>query len=314
MVLLGQMVVLFVIMLVGYACRRYGIFNDTVVKHLSSLVVNVANPCMILAAAINPGDNVSGYELFITAVLSIAMYAGLIIFAQLVPVILKTPKSDYGIYKALTVFANIGFMGFPLIKSVYGSDALLYAAIFQLPFNLLVYTYGVYVICKSANDEDLSANGQTEKINPLQKMLNIGVVGCIIAITLFFIRPEVPYVIEDIFDYIGDMTPPLSMMIIGDSLSKMNFKKLFANKQLIGYSAIKLLVIPLVGTYIAKLFGVSGALLGVFMIMLATPAATMNVLLAQEYDSNYRTASEGVAITTLLSIATIPLVSLILGL
>lgn len=312
MVLLGQMVVLFVIMLVGLACRKYGIFNDTVVKHISSLVVNVANPCMIIAAAINPEGNVSGQALIITALLSIVMYIGLIVFAQFVPGILKAPKADYGIYRALTVFANIGFMGFPLIKSVYGSEALLFAAIFQLPFNLLVYTYGVYVICKSSNDSD---NGdENAKDNPLKKMLNIGVFGCLIAIALFLIRPAVPYVIENIFDYIGDMTPPLSMMIIGDSLSKMNFKKLFANKQLIGYSIIKLLFIPIAGTYLAMLCGISGTLLGVFMIMLATPAATMNVLLAQEYDSNYQVASEGVAITTLLSIATIPLVSLILGL
>ncbi len=313
MVLLCQMAVLFVIMLVGYACRKYGIFNDTVVKHLSSLVVNVANPCMILAAAINPGDGVSGHELLVTAILSIIMYIGLIIVAFFVPVILKAPKADYGIYMALTVFANIGFMGFPLIKSVYGSDALLYAAIFQLPFNLLVYTYGIYVICKSEENDAANSSSQG-KVNPLRKMLNIGVVGCVIAIILFFIRPTVPYFIEDIFEYIGDMTPPLSMMIIGDSLSKMNFKKLFTNVRILGYSLIKLIIIPIVGTIIARAFGISGVLLGVFMVMLATPAATMNVLLAQEYDSNYQMASEGVAITTLLSIATIPLVSLILGL
>lgn len=311
MVLLGQMFVLFTIMLVGYLCRKYGVFDDYVSKHISSLVVNVANPCMILAAAINPSGEVSGHDLLLTAILSVVMYVFLIAIANFVPYILRVPKSDYGIYRSLTVFANIGFMGFPLIRSAFGSDALLYAAIFQLPFNLLIYTYGVYIICKDYSGDSESTAQKVE--NPFKKMLNIGVVGCIVAILLFFIRPTVPGVIEDIFDYIGDMTPPLSMMIIGDSLSKMDFRKMFTNIRLIGYSIIKLLFIPITGTLLAKLFGIDGTLLGVFVIMLATPAATMNVLLAQEYDSNYEIASEGVAISTILSVITIPIVSLILG-
>lgn len=321
MVLLNQMIVLFIIMMLGFVCRKVGIFNDETVKKLSSLVVNVANPAMILSSAINPGDSIQGHDLLITSIVAIAMYAILLIFAEFVPRILHVPKSDYGIYKSITVFANIGFMGFPLIKAAYGSEALLHTAIFQLPFNLLVYTYGVFVICNSGNyakesegNSSQSAASSISFANSLKKMLNVGVLTCIVAITLFFLRPTVPSVIEDVFNYVGDMTPPLSMMIIGDSLSKINFKKLITNVQLLGYSIIKLLIIPIVGTLAAKSIGVSGLLLPVFMIMLATPAATMNVLLAQEYNSNYKTASEAVALSTVLSIITIPIVSMILGL
>lgn len=310
MVLLKQMIVLFLIMIVGLLCRKAGIINDETSKKLSAIVVNVANPAMILSSAINPGDTIKGHDLLITFILAIVMFAGLMFLAIFIPYLLKAPRSDFGIYRAMTVFANIGFMGFPLIRSVYGPDALLYAAVFQLPFNLLVYTYGVYVICESRNLND----SKEIKRNPIKEIMNIGVVSCIIAIILFFVRPTVPSVIEDVCDYIGDMTPPLSMMIIGDSLSKIDIKKLISNARLLAYSLIKLLVLPITGTLIAKECGIDGVLLGVFMIIMAGPAATMNALLSQQYDSNYQLASEGVALSTILSVATIPLVSLILGL
>lgn len=312
MILLKQMLVLFLIMMVGFICRKVGIINDETSKKLSAIVVNVANPAMILSSAINPGDTVKGHDLLITFILSIAMFAALMVLAIFVPYLLKAPKSDFGIYRSMTVFANIGFMGFPLIRSVYGEDALLYAAIFQLPFNLLVYTYGVYVICESRDAS--SDDDKSPRRNPIKEILNIGVISCIIALILFFVRPTVPSVIEDVCDYIGDMTPPLSMMIIGDSLSKIDIKKLITNVRLLAYSLIKLLIIPVAGTLIARECGIDGVLLGVFMIILAGPAATMNALLSQQYDSNYQLASEGVALSTLLSVATIPLVSLILGL
>lgn len=310
MVLLKQMIVLFLIMIVGLLCRKAGIINDETSKKLSAIVVNVANPAMILSSAINPGDTIKGHDLLITFILAIVMFAGLMFLAIFIPYLLKAPRSDFGIYRAMTVFANIGFMGFPLIRSVYGPDALLYAAVFQLPFNLLVYTYGVYVICESRNLND----SKEIKRNPIKEIMNIGVVSCIIAIILFFVRPTVPSVIEDVCDYIGDMTPPLSMMIIGDSLSKIDIKKLISNARLLAYSFIKLLVLPIAGTLIAKACGIDGVLLGVFMIIMAGPAATMNALLSQQYGSNYQLASEGVALSTILSVATIPLVSLILGL
>lgn len=317
MIILNQMIILFLLMIAGMICRKTNIFNDEVIKKLTMLILNVANPAVILAAAINPGDTISGKELAITGALSVVMYIVLMILAHFMPIVIRAKHGDIGVYKCLTIFGNIGFMGLPIVRSLFGPEALLYAAIFQLPFNILIYTYGVYVLKKDMIEENAevqpNANEQSIHSNPLKDIMNVGVISCLIALVLFFVKIPIPSFIDETFEYLGNLTAPLSMMIIGDSLTKIDIKKLITNVQLLAYSFIRLLIIPLCGAYAAKACGITGTLLGVFIVMIATPAATMNAMFAQQYECNYKVASEGVALTTLLSVATMTIVFLILG-
>lgn len=306
MVVVTQMLILFLIMLTGMVCRKIGIFSDDMVKKLSKLVLNIANPAVILASAVSSGNNVTGKNLAVTGILSLTMFASLIIIAHFIPTLIRAQKSDFGVYKCMTIFGNIGFMGLPLVSAIFGPDATLYVAIFQLPFNVLIYTYGVYVLRKDSQDSDSEITA-----SPMKDILNIGVISCLIAIVLFFTKLPVPYFITKTLDYLGSLTAPLSMMIIGDSLTKINIKSLLKNIQLLSYCIIKLLILPIVGTLIAKSAGINGTLLGVFVVMMATPAGTMNAMLSQQYGGNYKLASEGVALSTLLSIFTIAVVFMI---
>lgn len=306
MVVVTQMLILFLIMLTGMVCRKIGIFSDDMVKKLSKLVLNIANPAVILASAVSSGNNVTGKNLAVTGILSLTMFASLIIIAHFIPTLIRAQKSDFGVYKCMTIFGNIGFMGLPLVSAIFGPDATLYVAIFQLPFNVLIYTYGVYVLRKDSQDSDSEITA-----SPMKDILNIGVISCLIAIVLFFTKLPVPYFITKTLDYLGSLTAPLSMMIIGDSLTKINIKSLLKNIQLLSYCIIKLLILPIVGTLIAKSAGIDGTLLGVFVVMMATPAGTMNAMLSQQYGGNYKLASEGVALSTLLSIFTIAVVFMI---
>lgn len=306
MVVVTQMLILFLIMLTGMVCRKIGIFSDDMVKKLSKLVLNIANPAVILASAVSSGNNITGNNLAVTGILSLTMFASLIIIAHFIPPLIRAQKSDFGVYKCMTIFGNIGFMGLPLVSAIFGPDATLYVAIFQLPFNVLIYTYGVYVLRKDSQDGDNEIT-----VSPMKDILNIGVISCLIAIVLFFTKLPVPYFITKTLDYLGSLTAPLSMMIIGDSLTKINIKSLLKNIQLLSYCIIKLLILPIAGTLIARLAGIDGTLLGVFVVMMATPAGTMNAMLSQQYGGNYKLASEGVALSTLLSIFTIAVVFMI---
>ena len=146
MILLQQMMILFLLMLVGYCCRKCGIFNDEANKRLSSLVVNVANPALILSSGINQDSSIRGMEFVKVFALAWCMFGGLLLVAEVLPRVLRVPAKEQGVYKAMTVFSNIGFMGFPVIQAVYGNEALLYAALFLIPFNVLIYTYGISVM------------------------------------------------------------------------------------------------------------------------------------------------------------------------
>lgn len=300
MILLKQMLVLFILMLVGICCRKCGIFNDESNKRISALVLNVANPALVLSSGINQESVIGGMEFVKTFVLAWAMFGVLMLIAYFIPMLLKAEASEYGIYRTMTIFSNVGFMGFPVIAALFGTLALLYASLFLIPFNVLIYTYGISVM-------------KGEKTGfQLRKILNVGVVSCVITLFIYLTKLPIPIVIENAVDSISGLAAPLSMMIIGDSLTKVNLKKLFCNARMLVFSGIKLLVIPLAGVSVIKLLGLNPMLTGVCMVMLSTPVGSMNAMLAQQYGGDYELASQGVTITTLLAVVTMPLVSFLL--
>ena len=306
MILLQQMMVLFIIMMIGYICRKIGLFGKEASKILSGVVVNIGNPALILSSAINKESEIEGKELAMTMGLAVAFYLVLLVLGEIVPRVLRVEKKNQGVYKVMTVFSNIGFMGFPLLTAMYGSESLLYASLFMIPYNILIYTYGVNAMC--TQEENIS-----QKKIPWKKIFNIGVIACILTIILYLTRIPVPTVVEDVVSTLGNLTAPLSMIVIGDAMSQMKPKELLTDVKLMIFTVIKLLVIPVMGLLILKQFGFSSMLMGVLLVMISTPVGSMTAMLAQQYDGDYELASKGVALTTLLSVVTIPIVSMIMG-
>lgn len=352
MVMLQQMIVMFLMMAVGYLCYRKQILTEEVSKKVSAIVVNVANPCMILSSALTD-QQMQGKELVQTLAIVVMMYAFLLVVAQLLPRILCIQKESRGAYAAMTVFANIGFMGFPVLAAMYGNGALLYGAVFQIPFNILIYTYGVAVLTRkpgacAKTEQDVKAevdvkaepdgktgerqdaqgitaavNGMSENIENgseqqgklqgtveiVKKIFNIGVIACIAAMLLYFLQTPVPSFLQAFITNLGNLTAPLSMMIIGASLAQMPLKELFLDKKLLLFSLVKLLLLPAVWMIMVNRVAEQEILRGVCLVMMATPAGSMTAMLAQQYGGDYETASRGVALTTVLSVITMPLLA-----
>lgn len=352
MVMLQQMIVMFLMMAVGYLCYRGQILTEEVSKKVSAIVVNVANPCMILSSALTD-QQMQGKELVQTLAIVVMMYAFLLVVAQLLPRILCIQKESRGAYAAMTVFANIGFMGFPVLAAMYGNGALLYGAVFQIPFNILIYTYGVAVLTRkpgacAKTEQDVKAevdvkaepngktgerqdaqgitaavNGMSENIENgseqqgklqgtveiVKKIFNIGVIACIAAMLLYFLQTPVPSFLQAFITNLGNLTAPLSMMIIGASLAQMPLKELFLDKKLLLFSLVKLLLLPAVWMIMVNRVAEQEILRGVCLVMMATPAGSMTAMLAQQYGGDCETASRGVALTTVLSVITMPLLA-----
>ena len=340
MVMLQQMIVMFLMMAVGYLCYKKQILTEEVSRKVSAIVVNVANPCMILSSALTD-QQMQGKELVQTLAIVVMMYAFLLAMAQLLPRILRIQKESRGAYAAMTVFANIGFMGFPVLAAMYGNGALLYGAVFQIPFNILIYTYGVAVLTrkpgacvkaepngKTGKRQDAqgitaAVNGKAENkesnneqqgkmqgtVEIVKKIFNIGVIACITAMLLYFLQAPVPSFLQAFITNLGNLTAPLSMMIIGASLAQMPIKELFLDKKLLLFSLVKLLLLPAVWMIAVNRVAEQEILRGVCLVMMATPAGSMTAMLAQQYGGDYETASRGVALTTVLSVITMPLLA-----
>ncbi len=299
MVLLQPMLVLFIYMLLGFALGKAHILDEAFSKKLSWLVIYVANVAMIISSVVNGEGTIQGEELLLTTGIAVIMFAALIVIGQLVPHLFRVPASERAGYTMLTTFNNTGFMGLPLVTAVYGAGAALYVSIFILIFNVLVYTYGIAVLKESRGHFTLSA------------IVNAGVLSCVAAIILYLGDIQTPAFFNSAVSGLGALTAPLSMIVIGISLSQMALHKLVTDIRLLLFSLFKLLVIPILGMLIINQFVESEVLRGVCMVMLATPSASMVAMLAKQYDKSAELASRGVALTTLLSVVTIPIVSTI---
>ena len=297
MVLLQQMGILFVYMMIGYVACKKEYFDQEFGKKLSWLVVNVANPMLAISAVVNNEEQIAKKDFYVTVLLAICFYAFFLILAQILPRLIGVQKSDIGVYKMMTTFNNIGFMGFPVIAAAYGNGALIYAVPFSIMFNILCYTWGIQTLC-----------GGGEKGN-WKRIINIGTISGIISIVLFFMQIPVPKMICSLSAGLSNLTGPLSMLVIGISIAAMELKDLFTDVKLLKFALIKLLAVPVAAMLLVYKVIDNRLICEVFLVMMATPAASMCAMLSQQYGGDYELAAKGVALTTILSVVTMPIVS-----
>lgn len=307
MILLQQMLALFMLMLIGYFCGKKDVLDKMTTKKISWLVVNVANVSMLLKAGLDNKTDVPMQNILLVLGIAVSMYVVLILIAAVLPVVLRVERKDYGLYRVMMIFSNIGFMGFPLLAAISGSQAVLYAAMFQFPFNILLYTYGIAMISKKEGKDSKKSGFHWKNI------LNVGVLASIISLICFFGKLDMPDFVDTTLSNLSNLTAPLSMLVIGQSFTEFKIQDLFTNVRLLLFAVVKLLAVPIIGLLFLKQFITDATILTVCMVMMGTPVASMTAMLAQQYDGDYELASKGVALTTLLSVVTMPVVSMIVG-
>lgn len=301
MVPLQQMVIMFLFVVAGYVCGKKKIFSKENTSSFSWIILNLANPALIINAALENCRSVSFMDLGYVFITALILYCVLIMFAAIVPLVIKSPREERGMYSMMVVFSNIAFMGFPILNATFGTKAVLFGSVFLLPFNILIYTYGIKVMAK---------NGKNEKFNP-KKFINVGVCSCLAALLVYVIKPASFYVVSSFLEFMGNLALPLSMMVIGFSLISIDIKGLFLDARLISFSLIKLIVIPVIVLYFSGFLINDRMLKGVLIVIVSAPVASMVPLMAQQYGGNYEQASKGVALSTILSVLTMPLLNFI---
>ena len=305
MILLQQMIAFFIFMLIGYYMRRKNVLDEKGASAISWLIVNFANPALILSGAVSGGGAIPAGDLLKTLGTGIALYLAMVIMAFFIPVILKAPRRETGIYRNMTVFTNIGFMGYPLINALLGARAVLYASVFIIPFHVLIYTYAI-------RNFEYYAGRQTSRFSP-KSLLNVGMIASLIAIALNFIQPPIPMFMTTTVTHLSNCTAALSMINIGAFVAGMELKKLVTDRRLNLFAFVRMLIIPIAGTFVMKLLIHDQLLLMIGMITLAAPTGSMAAIMANQHDPDSDLTVRGVALNTVLSVITIPLVSLITG-
>ena len=159
----------------------------------------------------------------------------------------------------------------------------------------------------------MKKNGKAKEKIRWSDICNIGVITSVIALILYFGKIFLPDFAVTTAQNLSNITAPLSMLVIGASFLDFKIRDLFTDTRLLLFSGIKMLLIPLTGTWIIKQFVDDPMIVGVCMVMLATPVGSMTAMLAQQYDGNYDLAARGVALTAILAVVTMPVVSVLMG-
>jgi len=293
-ILLQQTIIMFALMLLGLLLSRRGMITEQGSRDLSNVLLYAVIPCVILRSYMSEFSTEKLRAMGLSALIAVIAFAASIAVAYL------TCGTRHRIENFAVAFGNAGFIGIPLVTAVFGPEAAFYVVSFSTFANLLQWTYGIVII-----------SGKKETMNLRMVFVNPVFISMVIGITLFVLQPALPTVVTGTIGYIADGNTVLAMIILGYYLSKVQLRGLFADVRLYLFSALRLLVVPAVTILVFLPFPFArGEITLITLIAAATPIASSTAIFAQKFDQDYRRAVSYVCLSTILSVATLPLVML----
>lgn len=289
---------LLVLLTVGFVGSKSGILKSDGLKGLSAVTIKIAQPCMILGAMINveftrerllKGLLVIGVGL--AAHIIMALIAHFSFFAN-------KNEDERKIAEFAAIFANCGFVGFPVIESFLGAEGLFYAGFYIISFNLFIWTWGIVIFAKGRDDI---------KINAKTMLINYGTLPSIIGILIFMCRIPVAAPLGVAISSLGSLCTPLSMLVTGALIATTKLKEFFLNPKTYYTCALRLLIMPAVIGVLAFACRLNTFFVSFFTVMCALPTASSTVMYAEMYDIGKKEAAITTGMCALLSILTLPL-------
>lgn len=295
-----QMLVLFAIIFVGFAASRLKLFKPGTNRFLADLVVNITCPATTLYAVATSSRALSNGSVVMVLLITTVTYAALILLATLFTRLFRVPKGQVGIYRFMLVFANVGFLGYPVLQAISGADAVFIASMYNLVFQLFCFTYGVSQV-----------SGVRQKIT-WRTFCSPMIVASVLALIFYLLNIPFPTPVTRVLGLLDQVTAPTSMLVIGCAIAACPIRELFTRWRVYVWCVLKLILIPVLVWLVLRLFVRDALILLVMVVMSALPVATNATLLCAKYDGDETTAASGVFLTTLLSMGTLPLLLKIL--
>lgn len=314
-IVLQQMIIIFILIGIGMVLYRSKMLSEETSKQISGIIINVTNPALLICSAFDDGPKVSLRELGIALVSYAAVFAILIIVAFLIPYILGVPKKLHYAYQMLTIFGNVGFIGIPLASAVLGNESLIFVSIFNLLFNLLIYTFGMSVLQRTASlqaAEGASIPESSLTSGRLQKFVNAGTISAAATIIFYLGDFQVPVIVSSTLSYTGRATTLLSMLVLGVSVAQISPRDIFSHPRLYAFTLLRQILVPIGCILLMRGLIDNKLILNTMLLMVAVPAANMPLMIAKQMDMDTDSISQGIILTTVLSLVTVPIACLFL--
>lgn len=307
-VLFSNLVGLFLLIGVGFFAVRMNVLPIEAAKPMSALLMKITVPATVVSSMLRPFDPAFlrlGLSILAVGTVLFALFAALSL--GLAP-LCRVPQGRRGMWCCCATFCNNSFMGFPVALAVLGEEGLALTVILAIPFNLMAYSIGARMVCMDADGAGASPAVSWKRA--LFSMINL---ATLVGTVLYITQLPVPEAVQTPLRHLSNVTTPLSMIITGMNLSQGSLADVVRDRDAFTASAMRLLLFPLIAWGLMRCIpGLDGLVMGAALLNMSMPAPAAATLMGEEYGGNVQIGSRIIFLSSLLCVATIPLISLLL--
>lgn len=293
-----QVAIVFILIAVGFVLKKSRLIDENGSKQMTNILLTIVTPCVLIKSYQRDFLPEHALNLLWAAGFAVLIHVVMIILATLIYRPDDSKRYRINIFSA--VYSNCGFMAIPLLSAVLGDDGVFYGASYLAIFNICYWTHGVCLY-----------SGGIKALSLKKAFLNPGVIGTLLSLAMFFLQIRLPNIVLSPVEYLAGLNTPLAMIVLGAYLADINLLKTLKKPAIYTVSLLRLVVFPIIAIILARLMHLNEAVATAVLIAAACPTATVTTLFAAKFGLDAGYASEIVSFTTVLSIATIPLVMLL---
>lgn len=291
----AQVAVLFILIAIGYLCSKKGIFDEHTIKHLTHFILYFVTPTVVINSFNRDFDPLLVRKLGISALCALGLHLLNILISY--AVIHDKDQAKKAVLRYGIIFSNCGYMALPLQNVLLGTEGVFLGTAYIAVFNLLTWTYGLVLM-----------SGSVKEISIKKIFINPGIIGITVGLIIFLTPLKLPAIIASPIVHLSNLNTPLPMMVIGFYLAQITSLAVLKEGKLVLGIFTRLILCPLAGLGIMYLLGIRSNVLPAMVIAVSAPTAANTTMFAAKYEKDTQASVTMVAISTLFSIITIPLI------
>lgn len=309
---ISQMGVLFLIVVLGFVLTKIGYLDQSLSTRFTTLLINVTLPCMIISSVTEMDFASAQSQIPLTLAVAIVLLVLMIPLGLLIGLLVRSKRSEKSVYMVMSLCTNLGFMGIPVVSSIFGEHSIILSSLYVMLQGVLVYSVGFMALAATGSHASTESGKHKLKI-PWRSMFNPAMFASLLALVLFFAQVHLPYVLNEAMSMVGGITAPLAMMVVGILLTTVKFREIFSEWRIYVFVVLRQLI-GSVAVFFAVSFFVSDPLVvGVAVLMFAMPVGTMVPLFCAQFGHDAVLPTKGLIVSTISSFVIIPILLVIMS-
>ncbi len=290
---LTQVVILFILILIGFGLAKVRVLNNKSVSGMTDLVLILVTPCVIVKSFFREFNKADLKDLLISFLLGVLLHLAFIVLSMLF--LRDKNKNRQIVLQYAAVFSNCGFMAIPLQQALLGDNGVFLGSSFVAIFNAFVWSWGLLLM-----------SGDKKTLKPLKIITRPAILALIIGLAVFLLSIPVPKVLSEPVGMLAALNTPLPMIIIGFHLANSNVLKSFTDIKCIFTILLRLIIYPAAAIVVMWLCGIKGDMLISQAICCSAPVAAVTTMFSSKYNRDTELSVNLVSLSTLLSLITMP--------